>query len=201
MTLRVMQSDFHPDVIIAISRGGVVPARIACDIMGITDLLAVKIDHWFETGEHSEKASVRFPLCADLTGKNALIVDDITDTGSSLETALTHVRSKNPKDVKSATMMHIPTSAYSPDYTGLSVKEWAWFVFPWNINEDVRNLTVKLLRAHPELRGGPKDLAQWFRRFYGIRVSSKRFKESANLLCERRVAAWDDGRLKLLREK
>ncbi|MEM0272834.1 MAG: phosphoribosyltransferase [Thermoprotei archaeon] len=190
MALHIKQDGFRPDLVVAVSRGGVVPARIACDVLGIMDLLSVKVDHWLQTGDHTEKAVIKYPLSIELTGKRVLVVDDIADTGSSLEVAKNHVLGLGASVVRTATMQTLQTSSFNPDYTGERVSEWAWFIYPWNFYEDLGNLMLRLLRGHPELRGDHKDMAKWFREYYGVRVSGKRLREAASMLSERGYVKW-----------
>ncbi len=191
LALSVKRSGFKPDIVVAISRGGVIPARIVCDVLGIMDLLSVKVDHWLQTGDHTEKAVIKYPLNADLTGKSVLVVDDIADTGSSLEVTRKHVLDLGARVVKTATMQTLSTSTFTPDYTGEHVSEWAWFIYPWNYYEDLGNLMLRLLRGHPQLRGDHKDMARWFRQYYGVRVSGKRLREAASMLNERGYIRWE----------
>lgn len=199
MSLNVKKNGYQPDVVVAISRGGVIPARILCDVLSVMDLLTLKVNHWLQTGEHTEKAIVKYPLNADFSAKRVLVVDDITDTGGSLEAAVEHLSKLKPKTIKTATMQYIPTSSFKPDYTGKVVSDWAWFIFPWNMYEDLGNLTLRLLKNHPEKRGDSKDLAKWFRQYYGIRVSSKKIRETALMLSEKGLAKWEDKKLVPLR--
>jgi len=201
MALNVKASGFRPDVVVAISRGGVVPARILCDVLGITDLLSVKVDHWFQTGDHTEKAVIKYPLNVDLTGKTVLVVDDIADTGSSLEVTVKHVKDLGAPTVKTATMQTLSTTSLNPDYTGEYVREWAWFIYPWNYYEDLGNLMIRLLRSHPELRGDHKAMSKWFRQYYGVRVSGKRLREAASMLCEKGYLRWDGKSIVLVHQK
>ncbi|MCG2909440.1 MAG: phosphoribosyltransferase, partial [Stygiolobus sp.] len=74
----IKEDKFQPDVIIAIARGGLVPARILADVLGVMDVLAIKVEHWVETASHVPEAKIKYPYKVDLSGKKVLIVDDIT---------------------------------------------------------------------------------------------------------------------------
>ena len=43
---KVRVSGYLPDIIVGITRGGWVPARILCDVMGIKNLYSLKTEHW-----------------------------------------------------------------------------------------------------------------------------------------------------------
>ena len=41
---KIRLSKFKPDVIVAIARGGFVPARLLCDYLDVIDLLSIKLN-------------------------------------------------------------------------------------------------------------------------------------------------------------
>ncbi|HKJ96220.1 MAG TPA: phosphoribosyltransferase, partial [Thermoplasmataceae archaeon] len=143
---KVME-DYVPDTIIGIARGGLVPARILSDRMWIKDLLSVKTEHWGITATKDGEATLKDSLNGTLEGKRVLVVDDITDTGESLRIASEHVKSLKPESLKTATMLHITRSGFLPDYYAEAIEEkaWTWFIFPWNIYEDLDNLVGRSL--------------------------------------------------------
>ncbi|MCQ4350354.1 MAG: phosphoribosyltransferase [Sulfolobales archaeon] len=143
---RIIDSGYRVDVIIAIARGGLVPSRILADRLGVVDVISLKVEHWVQTASRNPEARIKYPYTVDLSGKNVLIVDDIADTGDSLILAKDYAkRNFNPKEIRTATLQVITqTTKYVPDYYYLEVKDWAWFMYPWNYWEDVINLVKKL---------------------------------------------------------
>ena len=142
-TNKIKESDFYPDVIVAVSRGGLVPGRLFADFLHIKDVYTIKADHWGLTATKDGEAKLSHGLSLDLNGKMVLIVDDITDTGESMKLAKEHIETKNPTQVKTATIYHLKNSKYIPDFFG-EEKEWAWIIFPWNYREDMVNLINKI---------------------------------------------------------
>jgi len=141
---KIKKSGFHPDIIIGLSRGGLVPARLFCDFLHVKNCFTIKVDHWGLTATKDGNAKLTHKLDMDLTGKKVLIADDITDTGQSMELAKKHIEELNPAEIKTATLIHLKHSAYIPDYYGHE-RDWAWIVFPWNQREDMVNLINKIL--------------------------------------------------------
>ena len=139
----IKKSDFHPDVIIGLSRGGLVPARLFCDFLHVKECFSIKVDHWGVTATKNGQAKLTHKLDLDLTGKKVLIADDITDTGQSMELAMKHIQELNPADVRTATLIHLDNSKYTPDFFGHK-RSWAWIIFPWNFREDLVNLVGKV---------------------------------------------------------
>jgi len=144
---KLKEDGYRPDVIVGLARGGLVPARLLSDYLHIKDLYAVKTEHWGITATPDGEAKLAQPLQVNIDGKKVLVVDDITDTGKSLTLALNHISELSPSEIKSATLLHITHSSYEPDYYAEPVpaEKWTWFIFPWNVYEDLRNLTQKVL--------------------------------------------------------
>ena len=153
-----------PDAIIGMSRGGLVPARIVSDKLLRKELYAVKTEHWGLTASKDGMAKLKQGLSSDIRGMNVLIIDDITDTGQSMKVALDYVKSQSPKSVKTAAMLHISHSEFIPDYYAreISDSQWTWFIFPWNVFEDVMNLTGKILKEPMTLLQIKKELGKSF---------------------------------------
>jgi hypoxanthine phosphoribosyltransferase len=145
----IKKSNFYPDVIIGLSRGGLVPARMFCDFLHVKSCFTVKVDHWGMTATKDGQAKLSQRLDMDLAGKKVLIVDDITDTGQSMELAKKLIDGLNPKEVKTATLIHLSNSKYIPDFFGYEMP-WGWIVFPWNRREDLVNLIKKILSEETE---------------------------------------------------
>jgi hypoxanthine phosphoribosyltransferase len=93
------------------------------------------------------KAILTQELNASIEKESVLVVDDITDTGESLTLAMAHLFKMRPRELKSATLLHITHSKMEPDFYSIRVPEekWTWFIFPWNLHEDLRTLLPKTL--------------------------------------------------------
>ncbi|GGM69756.1 xanthine phosphoribosyltransferase [Thermogymnomonas acidicola] len=162
--------DYEPNVIIGLSRGGLVPARILSDKLWVKELISVKTEHWGITATKDGKAVLKTYGKPDLTGKRVLVVDDITDTGESMRLAYDFVKSLNPLSVRTATMLHVSRSSFVPDYYARYVdeKNWAWFIFPWNVYEDLDNLIGRSMSEPMETT----EIREILLRDYGLDVSS-----------------------------
>ncbi len=165
---KVRERGYKVDVIVAVARGGLVPARIVADVLGVMDVLSIKIEHWVETASHTPQAKVKYSYTLSLEGKNVLVIDDITDTGDSMDLAKDFVmRNFSPSVVKTATMQHIVTASKStPDFYAEEVKEWTWFMYPWNYWEDMINLVGKIINEKGKMMN-PAELEKEFADSYG----------------------------------
>ena len=144
---KITDTGFRPTVVIGLTRGGWVPARLICDHLKVKKLYAVKTEHWGVTANQDGKALLTQELSIDIANDNVLIVDDITDTGESLILALGHLMMMKPRELKSSTLLHIAHSKIRPDFFCVHVpkEEWTWFIFPWNLHEDLRTILPKTL--------------------------------------------------------
>ena len=136
-------SGYKPDIIIGLARGGWVLARVICDFVGVKDLFSLKVEHWGVTATPDGKAKLKYPLNVDLTGKKVLVVDDITDTGESMRVTIDYLNSLKPSEVRTATLQHITSAKFKPDYVGEEI-QWRWVIFPWNFTEDMCNIIPKV---------------------------------------------------------
>jgi hypoxanthine phosphoribosyltransferase/molybdopterin converting factor small subunit len=135
---KIMKDGYKPDVIIGIMRGGIVPARIIADFLGVRDLGIIEVMFYQRPGETRHKPVIRQPLTLDISEKNVLIVDDVSDTGKSLQVALSAINLYGPDQIKTATLFIKPWSTFIPDYYGASSTKW--IVFPWEKHEVKREL-------------------------------------------------------------
>jgi len=147
----ILSSGYRPDVIVGMSRGGWVPARILCDQLLVRNLVALRTQHWGVTASRDGKARLVTQISEQLEGRNVLIVDDITDTGESMRLAYEHVMSRNPEHAGTAAMLHISHSHFKPDFYSAEVagSDWRWFIFPWNFYEDMAHFIGEVLSDGP----------------------------------------------------
>jgi hypoxanthine phosphoribosyltransferase len=162
-----------PETLVGLTRGGWVPARLLADRLGIKRIVSLRAQHWGVTATPSGKAELTEGLSGPVDGLNVLVVDDITDTGESLEIATEHVRANGAKRVESAACLHITHSKFVPTYHAETIDRtaWVWVVFPWNYWEDLATLgrrafdethdlvaAAKLLRERCGLETTPEDI-------------------------------------------
>ncbi len=148
---RVRAADAIPQTIVALTRGGWVPARLLCDHFGVHRLVSLRAQHWGVTATPSGKAELTEGLSGSVADQRVLVVDDITDTGESLSLAVEHVRAGRPSQVESAAFLHIAHSKFVPTYYAEEIPRtaWVWVVFPWNYWEDLSTLAARAAAIAP----------------------------------------------------
>ncbi|MEB3760830.1 MAG: phosphoribosyltransferase [Desulfurococcales archaeon] len=175
LSQKIKDSGWTPDVVVAVARGGYVPARLLCDFLDITDLLSVQSQHWTEAARAAEKAILKYPYKVDMEGKNVLVVDDIVDTGETLLLARDYIRREwRPVEVKVAALQWISQVAkFEPDYYYLEVRDWTWFQYPWTRLEDLQQFIARILREDERFKDRDEvslaELVDVFVEWYGVK--------------------------------
>ncbi len=140
----VKESGLQVDTVVAIGRGGYVPARILCDFLDIYQLTSIRVEH-YKKGIHREAiARVVDPLSIDITGQQILIVDDVSDSGDTFQIAIEYIAGFHPKEIKTAVMHHKMVSEYVPDYFAQKVIKWRWLTYPWTLMEDLASFMEQM---------------------------------------------------------
>lgn len=168
----INESGFKPDFLVGLARGGWVLSRVLCDYLGVKDLVSLKVEHWGVTATPDGTAQIKYPFDIDLTGRNVLVVDDITDTGESMIVAVDFVKKKNPASIKTAALRHIEGAKFKPDYYG-DVISWRWVVFPWNFVEDMCNLVPKASDGAKSL----DDVKTKMKKRFNVDLTTEQIKE------------------------
>lgn len=134
---QIMESSITFDFVIAIARGGVLPARLMCDFLNIHRLTSIQIKHYQKGAKQMEEAEIIDPVRVDIKGNNVLLVDDVNDSGETLKAALDHVESLEPELVKTAVLHEKSHTILESDFTGERLKKWKWLIYQWAATEDV----------------------------------------------------------------
>jgi hypoxanthine phosphoribosyltransferase len=96
------------------------------------------------------------------------VVDDIADTGGSIERAHEYVLERDPAAVRTATLQLLATSDFEPDFVGERLEEWTWVVYPWNFIEDLIDLLDGVMRKENDGPYRRRELRRLLRSYHGI---------------------------------
>lgn len=130
--------DYRPDIIIGISRGGLVPARILSDILDIKRVGVIGMVFYKKAGQTHDRPEMTQELSMDIRGQKVLLVDDVADSGKSLVAAKEYLEKMGPEQVRIAALHHKTGSLIEPDYYISTTS--AWIVYPWERHEVEREL-------------------------------------------------------------
>ena len=163
---KIQSCHYKPDIIVGVARGGLVPARILMDLLETRDFAIIQIEYYQGINQPGNQPILKQCLNTDLSSKKALLVDDVSDGGKSLQLAKKHLKEKGAVEVKIATLYIKPQTITPSDYYEKQTRRW--IVFPWDIKETIRKIQeqqkgkrainreiTKLVKA-----GLPKQLAE-----------------------------------------
>ncbi len=134
--------NWRPDLVVGVLRGGVIPA--------------VYLSHWFEctmmsiewsTRDNAVGKDIDYRLVERLVrGEKILIVDDICDSGLTLDEVVTNMhrmskeftiakKDRKPLDLKSACLHYnIGQDMFEPDYYHIEInknEDPRWIIYEW----------------------------------------------------------------------
>jgi len=175
---QIRASDYHPDLVVAISRGGFTPARVLCDVLGLFNLTSIRVVHYSKAAVHEHQAYVKYPLCMDIAGQRILLVDDVNDTGDTLEVAREHLEGLGPTEVRIAVLHEKTGSPIRADYVSETLDEWRWLIYPWAVVEDVGGF-LREMTPPPEDAG---QAADWLQKTYGLQLPKEQIERLLSLI-------------------
>ena len=97
------------------------------------------------SGTTSKEMIVRKDVTVDLKGRHVVILEDIFDTGNSLQYTYEHLLSKEPASLKICTLLdkperRNPAVTLKPDYVGFTIPNEFVVGYGMDYNEFYRNL-------------------------------------------------------------
>ena len=97
------------------------------------------------SGTESKTMQVRQDLSKNITGRHVVILEDIFDTGNSLQFTYEHLMAKNPASLKICTLLDKPERrragvTVTCDYTGFVIPNEFVVGYGLDFNEHFRNL-------------------------------------------------------------
>ena len=120
------------DAMLAITRGGMVPAGMLAYRLGIRDILVAAVAYYDDTGTPGPKPIfLQFPSDVLLHGRRLLIVDEVWDSGATIHAVTERTRAAGGRPT-TAVLHYKPGRsrvAAVPDHYAVSTD--AWVVYPF----------------------------------------------------------------------
>lgn len=138
----IKQNQILPEIIVGVSRGGWLPARILSDLLDIPQLTSIRIEFYSEINQPNREPIITQPVPLPLHNKRVLLVDDITDSGKSLQLAKIEL-GKTADKIYTLTLYHKPWSCLTPDFYFIETSKWV--IFPWEYHESVKTLATRMI--------------------------------------------------------
>lgn len=133
---QIADSDFSPEVLVAVARGGMLPGGALTYSLGVKLTDAINVEFYTDVEETLPDPVLLAPMLDtdSIRGKRILVVDDVADSGRTLALVLKLLRGFGA-DVRSAVLYAKPTTVISPDFVWKATDKW--IVFPWSAKPPV----------------------------------------------------------------
>jgi hypoxanthine phosphoribosyltransferase len=120
------------DVMLAITRGGMVPAGMLSYRLGLRDILVAAVEYYDDQGRPGPHPTFfQFPADPLLRGKRVLIVDEVWDSGTTIHAVTERVRQAGGLPT-TAVLHYKPTRSVVGDRPDVhAVETDAWVVYPF----------------------------------------------------------------------
>lgn len=130
----VVGSGWFPDLIVGVARGGLIPAGAIGYAIGVKEMGAINVEFYTDIGATLPEPIILNPQLdvASLEGKKVLVVDDVADSGKTLDLVVNLLK-ETAAEVKSAVIYTKPSTIFEPDFSWKKTDQWinfAWSVLP-----------------------------------------------------------------------
>lgn len=123
----------HYDVLLVVTRGGMVPACLLSEKLDIRNILVAAVMYYTGVGETMDRPIfLQFPADPLVAGKRVLVVDDVWDSGRTITAVRDRV--KEAGGYPELAVLHFKPARSAcpgaPDYYAETTD--AWIVYPWD---------------------------------------------------------------------
>jgi len=201
---KIKESEWSPDVVVAVGRGCFVVSRLLCELPGAERLLTTFVKRYEREKSKASKsgslpdkgiaavvnkleARIEVEQKVDLKGQKALLVEEIVATGMHFKLSKEIIEKRwKAEEIKTATLVWKAPTIITPDYYVVKPGKFVWFQFPWSRLSDY----VQFLRVMLTEESGESGKAIWsedeiqekFMSWYGARPEMRYLREALNLL-------------------
>ena len=133
----VHESRYDPDWIVSIARGGLLIGGAIGYALSIKNIATINVEFYTDVDERLDVPVVLPPVLnlIDLDNTRVLVVDDVADTGETLQMVL-ELLGEHVAEVRSLVLYEKSRSVVKPDYVWKRTDQW--INFPWSSLPPVR---------------------------------------------------------------
>ena len=127
----ILQSDFKPDIILSIARGGFFLGAALGYALEVKNSFTISVEFYTGIDQRLPLPIVLPPIPdrMELKGMKVLIADDVADSGETLK-AVKEFLEGYVSEVRSAVLYEKPTTVVKPEYAWRTTDKW--IEFPWS---------------------------------------------------------------------
>jgi len=147
LSVKVEKNFGIPTIIFGILRGGATVANLISDRLQMHNVHSIGTKSYKDVAVRG-KLDIYQPITvADLGKHDVLLVDDVSDTGSTFKDVTeTQIEPKKPRRFCTASLHIKPWTSFIPDYFVRKLD--GWIVYPWEKHETIKALGEKLVRKY-----------------------------------------------------
>ena len=123
------------DWYVAITRGGLIPACLLAQITGQRRIDTICLASYGKDNKQGTLQILDQRSYLHFTGKRVLIIDDLVDSGETMQEAVDRLRFYGPSELKTMVIYKKSCSAFHPDYFLEEVSADRWIEFWWEPTE------------------------------------------------------------------
>lgn len=148
----IILSDIDISCIVGLSRGGLIPAVMIANQLGIREVYSYGLKSYNNEKSPESIKTYQYFHPEYLHGQDILVIDDISDRGESLGYIKTKFESnsRDKLNIHTCTLTIKEHTDFIPTWFGSSIPNNCWVVFPWeadglkpnnikNENSNIRN--------------------------------------------------------------
>lgn len=137
---KIFAKHVHVDEIVAIARGGLTLGHLLSDLIKVP-ISVITIQSYTDL-QTQGIVNLTTKLQSSIRNKKILLVDDVADSGKTLQRAISYLKKSNPETITTVTMFFKPSSVYQPDI--FAQKTTKWILFPYEPTEMIELITQKM---------------------------------------------------------
>lgn len=118
-------ADISQMTLVAVSRGGLVPAQLIAYKLNIRDIRVMKLISYDSENKRGETKDISTDRLFD--GDDVYFIDDLADSGETVR----YLRKRFPQ-ARQCTLITKECCNENPDLTAVTLPGDAWIVFPWD---------------------------------------------------------------------
>jgi len=144
---KIEAAGYRPDYMLSIARGGWFFGRVLSDLFEAdeTDCEVISITAELYTGIGTTRRKVRLKqeLNRSLIQQRVLVIDDVSDTGETLDFVVEYGKWLGAAEIKTATCYYKTGSKVIPDFFAKELPRSTWIVFPYEKHATSKELARK----------------------------------------------------------
>ena len=149
VAIQIDDSNFKPDLIVGIMRGAAAIIDILSRIFKVKTAYLAASSYTGEMIEDQREENIIFAREMSSTMTNfpnkmkILVVDDLTDTGRTLDYTIKYLKDypqlkDKIAEIKTCVLFQKPKSSFNPDFVGKKLTGNDWLILPTEIFEEIR---------------------------------------------------------------